>query len=58
MRLFVAKAPGATLSEEDVIAHCRRELAAYKVPKEVRFLEALPRSAVGKILRKDLRAVP
>jgi long-chain acyl-CoA synthetase len=58
VRLFVAKAPGATLTEEDVIAHCRRELAAYKVPKEVRFLEALPKSAVGKILRKDLRAIP
>jgi long-chain acyl-CoA synthetase len=58
VRLFIAKAPGATLSEEEVIAHCRRELAAYKVPKEVRFLEALPKSAVGKILRKDLRAIP
>jgi long-chain acyl-CoA synthetase len=58
VRLFVAKAPGAQLSEADVIAHCRRELAAYKTPKEVRFLEALPKSSVGKILRKDLRAIP
>ncbi|MGP0094065.1 MAG: AMP-binding protein [Xanthobacteraceae bacterium] len=56
VRLFVVKAPGAGLAEGDVIAHCRRELAAYKVPKEVRFLEALPKSNVGKILRKDLRA--
>ena len=45
-------------SEADVIAHCRRELAAYKVPKQVRFLEALPKSNVGKILRKDLRDIP
>jgi long-chain acyl-CoA synthetase len=58
VRLFVAKAPGAALSEQDVIAHCRRELTAYKVPKEVRFLDALPKSNVGKILRKDLRAIP
>jgi long-chain acyl-CoA synthetase len=58
VRLFLAKAPGASLTEADVIAHCRRELAAYKVPKEVRFLEALPKSAVGKILRKDLRGLP
>jgi long-chain acyl-CoA synthetase len=58
VRLFVAKAPGATLCESDVIAHCRRELTAYKVPKEVRFLDALPKSNVGKILRKDLRALP
>jgi len=58
VRLFVAKAPGATITEEDVIAHCRRALAAYKVPKDVRFLDALPKSNVGKILRKDLRAIP
>jgi long-chain acyl-CoA synthetase len=58
VRLFVTKAPGATLTEDDVIAHCRRELTAYKVPKEVRFLDALPKSNVGKILRKDLRALP
>jgi long-chain acyl-CoA synthetase len=53
--LFVSKIPGATVTEAEVIAHCRRELTAYKVPKEVRFLEALPKSNVGKILRKDLR---
>jgi long-chain acyl-CoA synthetase len=58
VRLFVAKAPGATLTETDLIAHCRRQLSAYKVPKEVRFLDALPKSNVGKILRKDLRGLP
>ena len=55
--LFVSKVPGADVTETDVIAHCRRELTAYKVPKEVRFEEALPKSNVGKILRKDLRAL-
>jgi len=58
VRLFVAKAVGATLTEECVIAHCRHELAPYKVPKQVCFLDALPKSNVGKILRKDLRAIP
>jgi long-chain acyl-CoA synthetase len=58
VRLFVAKAAGATLTEADLIAHCRRQLSAYKVPKEVRFLDALPKSNVGKILRKDLRGLP
>jgi len=58
VRLFVAKAPGATLTEGDIIAHCRRELAPYKVPKEVRFLDTLPKTNVGKILRKDLREIP
>jgi long-chain acyl-CoA synthetase len=57
VRLFVAKAPGATLTEADLIAHCRHQLSAYKVPKEVRFLDALPKSNVGKILRKDLRGL-
>jgi long-chain acyl-CoA synthetase len=55
--LFVAKLTGTELNDADVIAHCRRELTAYKVPKEVRFLDGLPKSNVGKILRKDLRAL-
>jgi long-chain acyl-CoA synthetase len=55
--LFVAKMPGAELSETDVIAHCRQQLTAYKVPKTVRFVDALPKSNVGKILRKDLRGL-
>jgi long-chain acyl-CoA synthetase len=57
VRLFVVKAPGAALGEADVIAHCRSLLAAYKVPKQVRFLDAIPKSPVGKMLRKDLRAL-
>jgi len=55
--LFAAKMPDAPVDEAAVIAHCRRELTAYKVPKEVRFVEALPKSNVGKILRKDLRTL-
>src|SRR5215469_7853465 len=55
VRLFVVRTPGAALDEAELIAHCRRELTAYKVPKHVRFLEALPKTNVGKILRKDLR---
>jgi long-chain acyl-CoA synthetase len=58
VRLFVVRAPGAALTEADLISHCRRELTAYKVPRQVRFLDALPKSNVGKILRKDLRGIP
>lgn len=57
VKLFVVKAAGATLTEADVIAHRRKELTGYKVPKIVRFLDALPKSAVGKILRRELRDV-
>jgi long-chain acyl-CoA synthetase len=58
VRLFVVRAPNATLAEEGVIAHCRRELTGYKVPRQVLFLAALPKTPVGKILRKTLREVP
>jgi len=45
-----------TLSFEDVRTHCKAHLTAYKVPKQVDFRDDLPKSNVGKILRKDLRA--
>ncbi len=48
--------PGETASGEDIIAFCKEKLAAYKVPKLVEFRDSLPKSAVGKILRKILRA--
>ena len=57
VRLFVVKAANSTLTGEEIIDHCKRELASYKVPKQVRFLDALPKSTVGKILRRDLRAM-
>jgi long-chain acyl-CoA synthetase len=43
------------VSAEDVIAFCRENLTAYKVPKQVEFLAELPKSTVGKILRRELR---
>jgi long-chain acyl-CoA synthetase len=43
-------------TEAEVIAHCRETLAAYKVPKSVRFVDELPKSPIGKILRRELRA--
>jgi long-chain acyl-CoA synthetase len=57
VRLFVVKAAGASLTDGQIIAHCKLDLASYKVPKQVRFLDALPKSTVGKILRKDLRTI-
>jgi long-chain acyl-CoA synthetase len=57
VRLFVVKAADASLTDEQIVAHCKLDLASYKVPKRVRFLDTLPKSMVGKILRKDLRAI-
>jgi len=44
-----------TLSSDDVIAHCREHLSGYKVPHQVVFCEELPKSPIGKVLRKVLR---
>ena len=52
--LFVVKKDPA-LTEDDVIEHCRKSLTGYKVPKRVYFRDELPKSNVGKILRRDLR---
>jgi long-chain acyl-CoA synthetase len=43
-------------SAEEIIAHCREHLAGYKVPRSVEFIDELPKSPIGKIMRKDLRA--
>ncbi|MBP0588637.1 AMP-binding protein [Paraburkholderia sp. LEh10] len=53
--LFVIAAPGVDVNREALIAHCRAAMAAYKVPKYIRFVDALPKSNVGKILRRELR---
>ena len=55
VKLFVVKLPSATLNEADVIVHCRRELTGYKIPRHVVFVDSLPKSTVGKILRRELR---
>ncbi len=52
--LFVVR-KDPSLTEQAVIEHCRKELAAYKVPRHVYFRTELPKSNVGKILRKALR---
>jgi long-chain acyl-CoA synthetase len=57
VRMYVVKAPFANVTSEEIIAHCRRDLAAYKVPKQIYFVDALPKSNVGKILRRDLRNI-
>jgi len=52
--VIVKKDPN--LSKESVIEHCKRELTGYKVPKHVEFRDTLPKTPIGKILRRELRA--
>nr|WP_279040152.1 AMP-binding protein [Snodgrassella alvi] len=54
IKLFVVKRD-PNLTREQIIAYCRQNLTGYKVPKDIEFCSELPKSAVGKILRKDLR---
>jgi len=55
VKVFVVTKPGETMTEEEVIEHCRKSLAPYKVPKLVEFIDVLPRTSVGKADRKVLQ---
>ena len=55
VKAFVVVKKGETLTEEEVITYCRENLAPYKVPKIIEFIDELPKSAVGKVLRRKLR---
>jgi acyl-CoA synthetase (AMP-forming)/AMP-acid ligase II len=57
IKAFVVLKPGETMTGEEVIKYCGEKLAKYKVPKMVEFMSSLPKSMVGKILRKELRAM-
>ncbi|MGA8251495.1 MAG: 3-((3aS,4S,7aS)-7a-methyl-1,5-dioxo-octahydro-1H-inden-4-yl)propanoate--CoA ligase FadD3 [Mycobacterium sp.] len=54
-RAFVVTRPGSELDEESVIAYTREHLANFKAPRSVRFVEALPRNAGGKVVKPELR---
>lgn len=54
VKAWIVPRAGATVSAEDIQAHCRKTLAAYKIPKQVDFRDALPKSTVGKVLRREL----
>lgn len=56
VKAVVAPKPGASIDADNIIAWARERIAGFKVPKSVDVIEALPRNASGKILRKDLRA--
>ena len=55
IKAIVVKAPGSDVSEADVIAHCKKKLAGYKSPTSIDFVDAIPRTATGKVQKFKLR---
>ncbi len=56
VKAFVVLKPGATAKADEIIAHCRTQLAPFKVPKEIEFRDSLPKTLIGKTLRRQLAA--
>ncbi|MEL6185736.1 MAG: AMP-binding protein [Myxococcota bacterium] len=56
-KAYVVLAQGKTATAEEIIAHCRESLAAYKVPRQVKFVDDLPKTSTGKILRRELSSL-
>jgi acyl-CoA synthetase (AMP-forming)/AMP-acid ligase II len=54
VKAFVVLKPDASASTEELVAHCRTHLAAYKKPQDIEFRDSLPRGATGKILKRSL----
>jgi long-chain acyl-CoA synthetase len=55
VKAFVVAKPGQTITAEELDAFCRERLTPYKVPKKYEFMDELPKSAIGKVLRRELR---
>ncbi len=55
VKSFIVLQPGATLTVEEIETYTREQLASYKIPRQVEFLDELPKSSVMKILRRELR---
>ena len=55
VKAFVVVKPGLACTEEEIIAFCREKLAVYKAPRTIEFMDELPKSTIGKVLRRELR---
>jgi long-chain acyl-CoA synthetase len=58
IKAFVVLKPGEEATEDEIIEYCRKKLTNFFLPKKVVFLQALPKNLVGKVLKKELRALP
>jgi long-chain acyl-CoA synthetase len=55
VKAYVVVRPGASVDEDDIVGHCEAHLARYKCPQKVMFVDEIPQSATGKVLRSALR---
>ena len=55
VKAFVVRKPGATITEEELLAWCKDQFAAYKYPRHIEFRDALPMGGTGKVLKRELR---
>ncbi|OIP27217.1 MAG: long-chain fatty acid--CoA ligase [Dehalococcoidia bacterium CG2_30_46_19] len=55
IKAYIVLKPGETATEDEIMDFCKQKLAAYKTPKSVEFRDSLPKSIIGKVLRKILR---
>ena len=55
IKLFISKHPNLNLTYQEVIDHCKKYLTGYKIPELIEFIDDIPKSNVGKILRRKLR---
>ena len=55
IKAFVVLKPGEQATEEEIIEYCRTWLKTFKTPKEIQFMDSLPKNIVGKVLKKELR---
>lgn len=56
-KAYIVLRPGAEADEDSILAFCREHLAAYKVPRRVQFVEDLPKTSTGKVMRRKLRTL-
>ena len=56
VKVYIVLHEGQNASEEEIISFCREKLTAYKVPKQVEFISEIPKTNVGKVLRRELKA--
>jgi len=56
-KAYVVLKPNTSLSPEEILKHCSQKLAKFKIPKEIEFIDQLPRNPSGKVLKRELRAM-